>query len=96
MLDRLFCYLLRPVLRRLSAIERTIMATQAETAARIDALTAKVGKIAAEVQTLKDALANSAAATDPAVTAALDRLDAALTGVDDMNPDADGEAPDQA
>jgi len=57
-----------------------------ELEARLDAETERANKIAAEVKTLKDSLSN----TDlpQAAVDSLDRLSAALKGVDDLNEDA--------
>lgn len=57
--------------------------------ARMEALTAQMGKIKGEVQTLIDEVkAGGAGNTTPAFDAALDALTASIGGVDDMNPDA--------
>lgn len=63
-----------------------IMAKLSELATALTALADQTDKIAKEVQALKDALANTE--LPPEATAALDRLTAALKGVDDLNPDA--------
>lgn len=57
-----------------------------ELEARLDAETARVTKIAAEVQVLKDSLSN----TDlpDAAVASLERLSTALAAVDDLNADS--------
>lgn len=57
-----------------------------ELSAKFDALTSQVGKIATEVAALKSALENVDLPAD-AVTA-LERLETAVKGVDDLNPDA--------
>ena len=85
---------------QLHAINRkldTIMATQAETATTIAALTAQVTKIQAEtdsilakIATLTQQLADAIAAagqTDPAVTTALTALQSAVQVEDDKVPD---------
>ena len=61
--------------------------TQQDVVAKLDALTAKVTKVSTEVQALKDAL-TAAGEISPEVQVALDNLDAAITGVDDLNADA--------
>lgn len=70
--------------------------TQEEAIAKLDAQSAKLTKVYTEVQALKDAAAN-AGNVSPELSAAIDRVDAALTSVDDINPDAvespEGEAP---
>ncbi len=70
-----------------------IMATQAETAAAIDTVTAKLNKIGGETQSLlakitelTDALAN-AGNTDPLVQTAVDSLTAQAGVVDDLVTD---------
>lgn len=66
---------------------KTTMLSQKDAAVKIDGLTTQLGKISTEVQALKDALANQENVS-PEVEAALGRLEAAVTGVDDLNPDA--------
>jgi len=61
--------------------------SQAELAAKLEAATAKVTKIGTEVQALKDIIVSQGNVT-PEVEAALASLETALTGVDDLNPDA--------
>lgn len=72
----------------------TIMATQAETAARITGLMTLVDKIGAEIdnslteiQALKDLL-QSSGTTDPEVTKAVDALAARLGALDLKVPDS--------
>lgn len=57
-----------------------------ELEARLDAETARVTKIAAEVQVLKDSLSD--VELPQAAVDSLDRLSAALKSVDDLNPDS--------
>lgn len=56
-----------------------------ELADTLTALSDQVDKIAKEVQALKDALTNVDIPAN--AQAALDRLTAAIKGVDDLNPD---------
>lgn len=69
----------------------TIMATQAQLAADLQALKDQLdkakGEIVAKVQALEDALAN-AGGTTPEVDAALLALKGAAQSMDDLNPDA--------
>jgi hypothetical protein len=58
---------------------------QSELAAKFDAQTALVQKIADEIQVLVNALKNAEIPAD--AQASLDRLDAALKSADDLNPD---------
>lgn len=57
-----------------------------ELEARLDAETARVTKIAAEVQVLKDSLSD--VDLPQAAVDSLDRLSAALKSVDDLNEDS--------
>jgi hypothetical protein len=65
--------------------------SQAEVAAKLDVFGLQLGKIAVEVQAVKDALAAALAAgteVSPELQAAVDNLGSALQVVDDLNPDA--------
>lgn len=66
------------------------MATQAEQAAKLNAIGDKLDKAKAEivaaVQALKDALA-TAGTTSPEVDAAVVRLEGSAQGLDDLNED---------
>jgi len=64
--------------------EKTVMARLDELEGILTGLSTQVAKIATEVQTLKDLLAN----TQPGAQAALDNLTVALQVVDDLNVDA--------
>lgn len=66
--------------------------TQAEAAAKLDAQAVTLEKIRTEVQALKDAAANDGNVS-PELEAAIARVEAAITGVDDINPDAEEEIP---
>ena len=71
-----------------------LMTTQAELGVKIDALTAKAVKIGLEVSAIKDLLAEAGGAggtITPELMAKVDALDAQLTLVDDLNPDAPTE-----
>lgn len=68
------------------------MLSNKDAAIKIDALTTQLGKIATEVQALKDAVANSENVS-PEVEAALANLVTAVSGVDDLNTDAPTEPP---
>lgn len=72
--------------------------SQEEAIAKLDAQAVKLEKVRTEVQALKDAAANSGNVS-PELEAAIARVDAAITGVDDINEDeAEEEIPgeDQA
>jgi DNA repair ATPase RecN len=69
----------------INQLNKLTMTTQ-EAIQKINDNTAKLEKVRTEVQNLKDAVAN-AGNVDPEIEAALGRLDAALTAVDDINPD---------
>lgn len=58
-----------------------------ELVTKLDAQTARLTKIQTEIQALKDAIAN-AGNVPQSVIDAVDRLDAAMTATDDLNPDA--------
>lgn len=83
-------------MRRYSWLDKLLPATKSdirklnmkvsELEARLDAEVAKVEKIAAEVQILKDTLSDTE--LPPAAVASLERLSAALTAVDNLNEDA--------
>lgn len=79
-----------------------IMATQTEHAQKLQELATKVAKIGDEtakslelIKTLKDAQAN-AGNTSPEVDAATAALEAQLSKVDDMVPDASADVPSVA
>jgi prefoldin subunit 5 len=86
--------LLQSILRKVN----TIMATQAEVATSIAALTVQVTKIQTEVQGAATALRDQIAALEaiiaaggaaiPELEAAVDGLRATLQTLDDLNPDA--------
>lgn len=82
------------VLLFLNHSQRKIMATQAELAARLTALTAQNEKAAAEqaalIQNLRDELANAGSVT-PEVEAALVALEASVQRDDDVVPDTPAE-----
>jgi chromosome segregation ATPase len=84
-------WLLAPVINQITQLERQIAMNQDELAAALAALTAQTEKAKAEivaaVAALEEALAN-AGSTTPEVDAALTALQAAVQGVDDLNPDA--------
>lgn len=61
-----------------------------EAIAKLDALTAKVQKVQKEVQALKDTVGNRDDVPQEVVDA-IDRVDNALTAVDDINEDAPPE-----
>jgi len=63
------------------------MTTQAEAAAKIDALTTQVEKVQGEIQTLIDAAGNQPNLT-PELEASINRLAAAVQVADDKNQDA--------
>lgn len=73
--------------RQIATLERTTMATNAQTVDTLKALTTQVGKVSDEVKKLIDAIGNSGN-TDPTVLEAIDALRVALQGLDDLNPDA--------
>lgn len=65
--------------------------SQAEVAAKLGVFEVQLGKVALEIQSVKDALAAALAAgseVSPELQAAVDSLGAALQVVDDINPDA--------
>lgn len=65
---------------------RNLRMKVSELEARLDDETARVTKIAAEVQVLKDSLSD--VDLPQAAVDSLDRLSAALKSVDDLNPDS--------
>ena len=67
-----------------------ITMSQDELVAKLTGLTAKVEKVSTEIVALKEALSASGEIS-PEVQAALDSLDAAITGADDLNEDAEIE-----
>jgi hypothetical protein len=90
----MFKYYITKSLHKLNRKLNQIMTTQAEEVVQIQALTAQVGKIAVETQTLLTkideltAALAAAGAVDPAVQAALDALQAQVSVVDALVPDA--------
>lgn len=65
-----------------------IVMTNEEAIAKLDAQAVKLEKVRAEVQALKDA-AQADGNVSPELAAAIDRVDAAIIGVDDINEDAE-------
>jgi hypothetical protein len=85
----------------LKELEKKIMATQAELTTQLAATTAKVTKIGTETRTLLDKITALQTAIDnmpagtvtPELQAAADALDAQVTVVDDLVPDAPAQPP---
>lgn len=73
-------------LDRLELLIRRIIMTQAEQAARLNAVAEQLVKVSTEVQALKDAVANTEN-VDPALQEAIDRVVGAVQVLDEMNPD---------
>lgn len=83
-------------LHKLHRKVRRIMVTEAESIQRFDALTARSEKILAEVETVKQALADLRAklgTLTPGQEAALVRAEEALGRVDEANEDAPAPEP---
>ena len=78
------------IVAQLRDIKETIMATQAENQARIDALAAGIRKVAAEIRHLKTAYEQGQELDFGAAEAALTDADALN---DDLVDEAEGEAP---
>lgn len=89
-------WLLAPVFHRFNKLERLIMATQAELAAKLKALKEQNDKATAEqlaaLKAVQDAL-DAAGATTPEVDEALAALGASIQRDDDLNPDAPAPTP---
>jgi len=81
--------------RQIQSLKEIIMTSDATNAAKIDAVNTQLvkatGEIVAQVQALKDALANQD--TTPETDAALAKLVATAQALDDLNPDAPAPAP---
>lgn len=75
------------ILVALLIIYKTIIMTNAEAVAKLDAQAAQLAKVSTEVQALIAAVQN-AGNVSAEVEAAIGKVGDALQGVDDLNPDA--------
>ena len=73
-----------------------ILMKAAEVVSLVTNLTDQVNKIKVEVEKLQDAIDNSADEVPQAVVDAMGGLQAAIQGVDDLNPDAAPPPPPEA